>query len=77
MSSEEFEDTLLRILEKRPVSVDAISFITGHPTNHILMKLSRMKKWKLVEVVTTKEVKFWGLSRAKRREAPTKPVKAE
>ena len=59
-----FETSILRIIEKRPVSVDTICFMTGEPSNRVLMKLTRMKKWKQVEVVTTREVMFWGKPRS-------------
>jgi len=60
----EFEDVILDILKERPASAETISVITGMPTNYVLMKLQRMRRWGFVEKVTKKEVIMWGVPRS-------------
>lgn len=63
MPNDDFEIMVLDIIKDRPASAETISVITGLPTNYILMKLQKMKKWKLIEPVTKREVIFWAIPR--------------
>ena len=61
LKNQDLEISIHNILKTRPVSCETISYITGYPTNKILMKLRRMEKWKQVKQTTKKEVIFWDL----------------
>lgn len=59
----DFEIMVIDIIRDRPASAETISRITGLPTNYVLMKLNKMKKWKEIEPVTKKECIIWGIPR--------------
>jgi len=67
----DFEDMVMDIIKDRPASAETISVITGKPTNYVLMMLYRMKKFKIIEPVTKKEVIIWGWPRGTMMGAPT------
>ena len=63
MTTIEFENTILGILEDNSVTAETISIITGMPVNYVLNKLNKMEKWRMVERVTRKPMVVWGLPR--------------